>query len=347
MKENEVFQDLGIKAVEKLRIEEKNIIINNFVNKIINILAKEENSNNMVEYQNKLDKITKKMLCCEIYVAEFENSEKNANYYFKNQTIYLNKQKEYLNISDEYTIHELIHYLQDIREKGQLKRFGLCECLEAKINALGLNEAAVQYITHKMLNKQLEEIKCGNIKLKTKSKNYYPMMCNLIEQIAFLIGDDELIESTIFGNEKFEEKFIDLCGEKVFKDTINVFDKLLELENNDDELENGKYIEKISILYEKAQNIILEGYFYGYFPLIETSKELEDYKEKLINVKELIGDVDNFKFYELLKNNQMEIIKKRILKMNKKFAKKSLIPKKENIVSKIFLRLKLLLYSKK
>ena len=67
MKENEVFQDLGIKAVEKLRIEEKNIIINNFVNKIINILAKEENSNNMVEYQNKLDKITKKMLCCEIY----------------------------------------------------------------------------------------------------------------------------------------------------------------------------------------------------------------------------------------------------------------------------------------
>ena len=33
----------------------------------------------------------------------------------------------------------------------------------------------------------------------------------------------------IFGNEKFEEKFIDLCGEKVFKDTINVFDKLLEL----------------------------------------------------------------------------------------------------------------------
>ena len=326
-------------------------MINDFAKKIVRVIMEDNQNIENVKMKNDelketktkekelFNQILQKMSSCKICIADFKDFELTANYYFKNQTIYLNKEKTYIKL-DEYTIHEFIHFFQDIRDKGLLKKFGLCECLDSKLLGVGLNEASVQYITNKILGMELEDYVFHNIKFKTRNKNDYPLMSNLMEQIVYLIGEKELIDSTLNCKADFKDIFIDFCGEKAYKELLVVFDKLLDTENDLYENYDEKLYEKVKMLYEKGQNIILSSYFINYFCLIETSKELEDYQEKLFGIKELISDVDNYVFYEDLKERQSKLIKKRIIKMNKKFAEKALIKREGNLFSKIFFKLR-------
>ena len=344
MKENRIYKDLGISSIKEIDNNQKELLIRLFAKKIVEIFNenhefKDNKDRDILEEKEKFNEIVTKMTSCDMYICEFEDFALTANYYFKNQTIYFNQEKISMKL-DQYVIHEFIHFYQDVRENGILKKFGLCECLESKLIGVGLNEGAVQYIAAKILNNELQEYIFENVTIKTKNKDEYPILNNLIEQLVYLIGDKELIDSAINCNNKFKDKIIDCCGEKTYKELIYVLDKILELENKYFKFKDFKDYQKLMCLYENAQKLILLKYFKKYFPLIETSKELEDYKEKLIGIKEIICNIDNFCFYEKLKKEQIKIINKRIVKMNRKFAKNSLKKYDSNILYKMFLKIK-------
>ena len=69
------------------------------------------------------------------------------------------------------------------------------------------------------------------MKIPTLSKNYYPVLTNLIEQITFLIGEDKLIDSTINSNNEFKYNTIDILGEDTYNAIENSFEQILESNN--------------------------------------------------------------------------------------------------------------------
>ena len=109
-----------------------------------------------------------------------------ANYFYKNSSIYFNE-----HISDEdleeFAIHECIHYIQEVKDKkSNLVRMGLCNFDNLKIVGMGLNEAAVQYATSKVIGIEKDYVKYFGVSFRTASPSYYPLECNLIEQMAYL-----------------------------------------------------------------------------------------------------------------------------------------------------------------
>jgi len=324
-------ENMGIRVSRELKLEEKSKIINDFAQKMINAIKNQK---------MKLVEIKLKMSSCKMYLAEFDGCIGSANYFYKNQSIYFNEKADYLAL-DEYSIHECIHYFQDSRERGKLDKIGLCTFSDFRVEGLGLNEAAVQYITSKMLGKEKEEIEYGNIKLSTYSKNYYPLISNLIEQIVYLLGEEELIDSTIYGNEKFQIYFMELCGEKALNNIAIYFDKILELTNRmNRQTKSSKDKEKIEDAYETAQNMIFLSYFDGILPLLETIEEVEEYKAKLEGYKEYMGNVDSFLFYEIYKDKKIEEAEQLITKIIKKNSTKTPMLIRKNIFFEIFNKLK-------
>lgn len=113
-----------------------------------------------------------KMFDCTMYLADFPENLGSANYFYKNQSIYFRKGTDLTKL-DDYMIHELIHYFQDMRDKnGRLDQMGLCYFLEFKIYGMAMNEAAVQYIASKMLNHKEEKITY----CRSSSKNNKPRL---------------------------------------------------------------------------------------------------------------------------------------------------------------------------
>lgn len=74
----------------------------------------------------------------------------------------------------------------------------------------------------------------------------------------------------------------------------------------------------------------------GVFPLLETIEEVEEYREKLLEYKSLMGDVDNFQMYEQYVKKQMEKIDRKIIAICKKNSRNALTLLNQNIVVKFF-----------
>ena len=77
-----------------------------------------------------------------------------------------------------------------------------------KIAGMGLNEAAVQYITSKIIGIEKDYVKYFGISFRTISPSYYPLECNLIEQMAYITDETVLFDSTFTSNDKFKNIFI-------------------------------------------------------------------------------------------------------------------------------------------
>lgn len=251
-----------------------------------------------------------------MYIAKMPEGMSEANYFFKNTSIYFNE-----NISDddleEFAIHECIHYIQEVKDKkNYLLRMGLCDYTEFKIYGLGLNEAAVQLMSSKVLGIPKEYVKYFNISFETNSPSYYPLECCLVNQLAYIVGEDILFESTLNSNNNFREKFIELTNYKSFmqiqnyiddilsfeEEIIKINNKIIQIDNRNKKVDN--MIQKINSLksnitntFIKAQNLIVSSYFDKAFYSISNLEELENYRRKLYNMKDYLGSTEGYTYF--------------------------------------------------
>lgn len=160
-----------------------------------------------LDYSAIVDRITN----CSIYVAEMPERYSSANYIYQNFSIYISKSTN-LDNPDIYFMHELMHYLQDSRHyNGDLHRMGLCHFNTLKISGLALNEAAIQYVVSRINNEHFEKMHCFGIDLCTYSKNYYPILSNLLIQITHIFDESYIIKSLFRNDHSFENAFCELC----------------------------------------------------------------------------------------------------------------------------------------
>lgn len=252
-----------------------------------------------------------------MYRATMPDGMAEANYFYKNTSIYFNEKIAFEDL-EEFAIHECIHYIQEIKDKkNNLIRMGLCNFDNLKIVGMGLNEAAVQYITSKVIGIEKDYVKYFGVSFRTISPSYYPLECNLLEQMIYITGESVLYDSTFTSNDKFKNLFIKQTSEDTYDKVEYYIDQILELEENIIRLGNkfssfdeknkkvDKIVEKtenckskIAEYYEKAQNIIIKNYFDKAFRHISNLEELDNYRRKLEHYGELIGRTDNYAFFD-------------------------------------------------
>ena len=252
-----------------------------------------------------------------MYRAVMPEGMAEANYFYKNTSIYFNEKIAFEDL-EEFAIHECIHYIQEVKDKkNNLIRMGLCNFDNFKIIGMGLNEAAVQYMASKVIGIEKDYVKYFGISFRTISPSYYPLECNLIEQMAYITGESVLFDSTFTSNDNFKNAFIDLTSEKVYDDVQYYIDQILELEENLIKLgnkfssfdERNKKVDKIvaktdncknkiTNYFIKAQNLIIKSYFDKSFKQISNLEELDNYRKKLEHYGEFIGRTDDYTFFD-------------------------------------------------
>lgn len=248
-----------------------------------------------------------------MYLAKMPNGFAEANYFYKNSSIYF-KQGVSLEELEKFAVHEFIHYIQEVKDKkGNLYRLGLCEYGEFKTYGMALNEGAVQLAASKALNQGNDIVKYYDISLPTNSPNYYPLLCNLVKQLAYLVGEDILFDSTFFSTDNFKLELIKLCGRKEFLKIQENLDSILETEekivllNNElvqDNCEGAKaqkiakkianHKNELKNTFIATQNLIFTSYFNHEFNTLNTTQEIEVYRAKLYNYKNFIGITENY-----------------------------------------------------
>lgn len=262
-----------------------------------------------------------------MYIAEIPDGFAEATYFYKNSSMYFKKGLK-LDELEKYAVHEFIHYLQEIKDKkGRLIRLGLCDYGEIKICGTGLNEGAVQLMASKVIDTPEEIVKYYGISLPTNSPSYYPLLCNLVNQMAYVTGNQALYDSTLYGSDLFKKRFVDLCGLDNFLRIQSNLDKLLDIEekaiilNNKllcDDVEGikaqriAKKIEdcknKIRKIYFETQNLIYTSYFNLQFSRISTTADIDDYRVKLYNYKNYMGISETYSdFNEFYINKMMDL----------------------------------------
>ncbi len=297
----------GIEVVEKLDTLKVNSIARNIAVKLCETFPNYGlNSNNLFIKLSRLD----------MYKAKMPEGMAEANYFYKNSSIYFN---EHIQDDDleEFAIHECIHYLQEVKDKkNYLIRMGLCDYTEFKIYGLGLNEASVQLMASKVNGIPKEYVKYFGISFETTSPSYYPLECCLANQLAYLVGEDILFESTLNSNDNFKEKFASLTSPKTFMAIQNAFDDILNAEEEIIKLNNkianvddrNKRVDgmlkkidelksEISLTFMRTQNLIISSYFNNTFNFISNLEEVESYRRKLYSFKDYLGSMEGYSFF--------------------------------------------------
>lgn len=219
----------GIIVTEKI---DTDIILNitqNISKKIVNTFPK---------FNLNADEIFSKLFSLNMYKANMPDGMAEANYFYKNSSIYFNEHIQDEDL-EEFAVHECIHYIQEVKDKkNYLIRMGLCDYTEFKIYGLGLNEASVQLMASKINGIPRDFVKYFGISFETISPSYYPLECCLVNQMAYITGEDVLFESTINSNDNFKKKFADLTSPKIFMTIQNAIDDILNDEESIIKLNN-------------------------------------------------------------------------------------------------------------
>lgn len=293
----------------------------------------------------------------DMYIAKMPEGMAEANYFYKNSSIYFNEHICYDNLED-FAIHECIHYLQEVKDKkNNLLKMGLCDYTEFKIYGLGLNEAAVQLMSSKILGSPKEYVKYYNISFETTSPSYYPLECCLVNQLAYITSEDVLFDSTLNSNNNFKEKFIELTSYKNFIKIQNSIDEILSYEEKIIRINNkivkiddrnkkvDHMIEKINFLKKKitstfinTQNLIISSYFDKAFSSVSTLENLESYRRKLYNFKDYLGATDGYTYFNDYYVNKMMDLEEKYNLLENTVVEDSLylIPKKQSKILAFF-----------
>ena len=230
-----------------------------------------------------------------MYIAEMPDGFAEANYFYKNSSIYF-KSGISVNELEKFAVHEFIHYLQEIKDKkGNLVKLGLCDFGDLKIQGLALNEGAVQFMASKALDHRQEIVKYYEISLPTNSPSYYPLLCNLVAQMAYVTGEEYLFDSTFYGTSLF---------------IIKLNNKLVQ--DNCEGMKAQKVARKISKLkakikeiYFNTQDLIYTSYFNTQFSRIATTADIDSYRFRLYNYKNYIGITENYSNFNDFYINKM------------------------------------------
>lgn len=262
-----------------------------------------------------------------MYIADIPTGFAEATYFYKNSSMYF-KQGLKIEELEKFAIHEFIHYLQEIKDKkGHLVRLGLCDFGDLKVSGMALNEGAVQYMASKALNTEQEIVKYYGISFPTNSPSYYPILCNLVGQMAYITSEEALYESTFYGSSTFKEKFANLCGLNNLLKIENNMDKIMNTEEKAINLNNkllsdncegmkaqkvARKIEdckkRIKDIYFETQELIFTSYFNTQFNKILTTADIDEYRLRLYNYKNYIGISDDYsEFNEFYINKMMDL----------------------------------------
>jgi hypothetical protein len=276
-----------------------------------------------------------------------------ANYFYKNSSIYF---KENLSIDDmkKYAIHEFIHYYQEVKDKKNvLYKLGLCDFTGLSIKGMALNEGAVQLIASKALKNENETVKYYDIEFATNTPNCYPIICNLVGQMAYITGENVLFDSTLNSNNKFAKSFTNLCGEKTLHIVQRNLDKILKLEEKMTDLHSkleketlpdaflasastkiDEYKKEIKNTFFETQNLIISSYFDNALNNVYSAQEVEDYRKKLYHYKDLLGTTENYTFFNDYYINMMEKLDERYDKLSN--LESALVPYKRSLLQIVF-----------
>ncbi len=301
-----------------------------------------------------------------MYRAKMPEGMSEANYFYKNSSIYFN---EHIPDDDleEFAVHECIHYIQEVKDKkNYLMRMGLCDYTEFKVYGLGLNEAAVQLMTSKVNAIPKEYVKYFGISFETISPSYYPLECCLVNQLAYLTGEDVLFESTLNSNDNFKEKFAELTSTKTFMTIQNAIDEIMYHEedivklnnkissagNNNKKIDNmvqkiEELKSEITLIFMRTQNLIISSYFDKAINEIRTLEDVDTYRRKLYSFKDYLGATSEYSFFnEYYVAKMEELEKKEYALENGEFDKViNIIPKKENTFLSIIKYIKKLIFN--
>lgn len=266
-----------------------------------------------------------------MYFAKMPYDSSGAKYFYRNNAIYFNDKFE-IDELEEFAMHECIHSLQELKdEKGNLIRLGLYNLKNNR--GLAINEAAVQLMTAVASQKQEDKVKYYDIQLTTKSPDYYPLQCTLLNQMLYFTGYYPLYHSTLHSDDVFKNTFIIKYGNKAYSTIEKNIDTILELENtlnnNNVELQytnsqrrvkqiNESALEckrKITKTFIETQDYIMENCFNAEFEQIKTIEELRYFKDKIYKFKDFIGYTENYLNYNnyyIRKMQELEIRKMQI-----------------------------------
>lgn len=338
----------GIEVIRKLDTLKINSIARNISIKICESFPNFNlNQNDLFIKLSRLD----------MYIAKMPEGMAEANYFYKNSSIYFN---EHISDDDleEFAIHECIHYIQEVKDKkNYLIRMGLCDYTEFKIYGLGLNEAAVQLMTSKILGIPKEYVKYFNISFETNSPSYYPLECCLVNQLAYIVGEDLLFESTINSNDNFKEKLSNLIGYKEFieiqdsidkilfseEEIIRINNKIVQIDDRNKKIDNminkiNSLKKQITSIFIKTQNLIISSYFDKSFYLINNLEGIESYRRKLYNFKDYLGSIEGYTYFNEYYVNKMVELEDKYNLLENGITNSSLylIEKKESKILSVF-----------
>ncbi|MCI8361767.1 MAG: hypothetical protein HFJ41_01180 [Clostridia bacterium] len=251
-----------------------------------------------------------------MFIADIPSSMGEASYFYKNSSIYF---KNGLSIHEmkRYAVHEFIHAYQEVKDKNNLLyRLGLCDFTGFRVHGMALNEAAVQLIAAKALNNDVESVKYYDIEFNTNTPSLYPIICNLVNQLSYITGENILFDSTLNSNFKFVKSLISLLGEKSFYKINANLDKIIKIEEKMVSLSNklekdflsdtfianastkiGIYKNSIKNIFFETQNLIIKSYFDRALSNVYSLQEIEDYRKKLYHYRDLLGTTENYTFF--------------------------------------------------
>lgn len=340
----------GIEVISRLDSEKVNLIAKNIAQRLTKAFP--EQNINYYELFSKLSNLN-------MYIAKIPNGIA-AKYFYKNNSIYFNHHANLAKLSD-VAIHECIHSLQaETNSFNKLTRLGLCDFAEPKASGMGINEAAVQYMTMKSLGVKAELVKYFDIELPTYSPNYYALECNLIRQMAYITGEYVLFNSTLYSNDNFKDKFIALTSKETYEkvkyninyiiyleDTLNILYIKLQSSNyissSYTKLMNkaDKIKQNIKDLFIITQNRIFTSYFDNYFNSLYTHKSMENFRTALYNYKDLIGSTDHYHFFNNYYISKMTELERKYA--NSENALSLLLPVKQSLFHMLVRKIKVLL----
>ena len=296
----------GIKVISSL----DSSTISSIASKIIEVLQSvfPEKTLNMPQLFSNLLKLN-------MYIAELPTGC-SAKYFYKNKSIYFSPDTSFEEITD-LVVHECIHYLQERTNKGgKVIRLGFCDFTSSTLPGTGLNEASVQLLASKCVNKKSETVTYFDLDFDTISPDYYPLECALVNQMAYLVGDDVLFDSTLNSNDNFKNQFISLTSKETFENVQRNIDFLVEMQENIIKLNSYNeahfnLVNKVQKNYDKiedlksqirrvflnTQDIILTAYFDNTINLLYTKEAIEKYRNKLYNFRNLIATSDGYIYF--------------------------------------------------
>ena len=354
----------GIEVTKKLDTLQINSIANNIAMKLCETFP---------EYNLNQNELFIRLSRLDMYRAKMPEGMAEANYFYKNTSIYFN---EHIPDDDleEFAVHECIHYLQEVKDKrNYLIRMGLCDYTEFKIYGLGLNEAAVQLMASKVNGIPKEYVKYFGISFETISPSYYPLECCLVNQLAYLVGEDVLFESTLNSNDNFKQAFADATSPKVFMAIQNAIDEILYHEEDIIKLNNkianiddrniddrNKKVDgmlkkidelksEISLIFFRTQNLIISSYFDNSFNKITNLEEVENYRRKLYTFKDYLGSSEGYTFFNDYYVSKMEQLEEKYNALENGETLQietaiKVISKKENMFRRFLAAIKKLLF---